>query len=232
MATNRSQHDLLMRMQMCVQQGKSDKHTDIPPGSRGQSGVVELVSQSLDSGLDAQTILNEGLIPGLREVGRRFAVGEAFIPELLIGARAMKAGVRVLEPALRAANAPTRGDVLLGTVRGDLHDIGKNLVAIMLESAGWQVEDLGVDCTPECFVEALERKPGAVVGMSALLTTTMLNMRETIAAVRERRSDTIVLIGGAPVTQQFADEIGADGYAENPSDAIELLDRLAPGGHR
>ncbi len=228
MSTGDEDRGLPGRIARCVESGKLDAETDIPRGSRGQPGVVELVREGLQRGLPAKQLLDDGLLAGLSAVGRRFAAGEVFIPEVLIAARAMKAGVELLRPHLSAGEAEPRGEFIIGTVRGDLHDIGKNLVAIMLEGAGWRVHDLGVDCPPQRFVEALREHPGAAVGLSALLTTTMLHMKDTVAAIRDAFPQTVILVGGAPVTEDFAREIGADGYGADPQQAIEILDRLCP----
>lgn len=228
MSTDPQPDGLLEQIARCVQTGKLDANTDIPRGSRGRPGVVELVREALERGLPAKAVLDDGLLAGLNVVGRRFAAGEVFIPEVLVAARAMKAGVELLRPHLTAGDTQPRGEFIIGTVRGDLHDIGKNLVAIMLEGAGWRVHDLGVDCPPERFVEALRAHPGAAVGLSALLTTTMLNMKDAVAAIRETSPQTVILVGGAPVTADFAREIGADGYGADPQQAIDILDRLCP----
>ncbi|MFH0979927.1 MAG: cobalamin-dependent protein [Planctomycetota bacterium] len=212
----------------CVRLGKTDAGTDIPRGTKGQPGVVEWVRRALHDGVKPRTILEQGLLPSMQETGRRFAAGEIFLPEVLIAARAMQAGVAELKPALAGGELPTRGVFIIGTVRGDLHDIGKNIVGIMLQGAGWRVEDLGVDCPAERFLETLGRHPGGAVGLSALLTTTMLNMREIVAAIHACRPHTVVLVGGAPVTAAFAGRIGASGYAADPVQAIELLNRLMP----
>ncbi|MFH1745513.1 MAG: corrinoid protein [Planctomycetota bacterium] len=222
-------HDnILARISACVQAGKADADTNIPLGSRGQPGVAELVAQAVDEGLSPQSILKQGLMAGLQVIGQKFAANEVFIPEVLIAARAMHAGVDRLKPLFAGQDMSSRGVFVIGTVRGDLHDIGKNLVAMMMAGAGWQVVDLGVDCQPEQYIEALEQHPGCAIGLSALLTTTMMAMRETVQAIRARQPDTVILVGGAPVTDEFASKIGASGYAPDPAAAIALLDRLLP----
>jgi 5-methyltetrahydrofolate--homocysteine methyltransferase len=216
----------------CVEQGKTDAATNIPAGSRGQPGVVELVATALGAGESPEAVLKHGLLAGMQVVGRKFAANEVFIPEVLISARAMRAGLGALRPAFTGRPMPQRGVFVIGTVRGDMHDIGKNLVGMILEGAGWQVVDLGIDCAADAFTAAVQQRPGCVVGLSALLTTTMLHMRDTIAAIRASSPDTVILVGGAPVSAAFAEEIGASGYAADPVAAIELLDRLVPaGGH-
>jgi methanogenic corrinoid protein MtbC1 len=218
-------------MRRCIAAGKADADTDLPPGSAGQPGVAELVTTALAEGIDAATILREGMLPAMGAVGERFAANEIFIPEVLIAARAMHAGFAVLKPAFVEQDVPTRGTFVIGTVAGDLHDIGKNLVAIILEGAGWQVVDLGTNVEPDGFAAAVKDHPGCAVGLSALLTTTMVNMPAAIGAIRSVHADTPVLVGGAPVTQAYADEIGADGYADNPTAALALLDRLVPSNN-
>lgn len=190
--------------------------------------VEETVQAALDDGVPAATLLNEGLIKAMSEVGRLFEEGEYFVPEMLIAARAMKAGLAILKPKLIDADIKPIGKVAAGTVKGDLHDIGKNLVCMMLEGAGFEILDLGTDVTPEQFVDAVKSGGAHVIAMSALLTTTMPNMKNTVDALVEAgiRDDVKVMIGGAPVTQAYADEIGADGYAPDASRAATLAREL------
>jgi len=184
-------------------------------------GVSEGVQGALEAGQDPGEILNQGMISAMAEVGRRFEAQEMFVPEMLIAARAMKAGMAILKPYLLEADIEPVGRVVLATVKGDLHDIGKNLVGMMLEGAGFEVVDLGVDVAPEGFVEAVQEHRPDFVGMSALLTTTMPSMGTTVEALEEAglREQVKVMVGGAPVTQQFAEEIGADIYAPDASSA-------------
>jgi 5-methyltetrahydrofolate--homocysteine methyltransferase len=181
----------------------------------------DLVKQALAASLPADQILNEGLIAGMGEVGRLFEAGEFFVPEMLIAARAMKGGLELLRPHLAAANVQAVGKVVIGTVQGDLHDIGKNLVAMMLEGAGFEVIDLGTDVSPDKFVAAVKEHQPNLVGCSALLTTTMPKMKTTIEALTEAglRGSVKVMIGGAPVTDKYASDIGADVYAPDASSA-------------
>jgi len=183
--------------------------------------VPELVKQALNEGAPPEKILNQGLISGMAEVGRLFEEGEFFVPEMLIAARAMKAGLALLRPHLAAANVKAVGKVIIGTVQGDLHDIGKNLVGMMLEGAGFEVIDLGADVSPDKFVAAVKEHRPDLVGFSALLTTTMPKMKTTIQALTEAglRGSVKVMIGGAPVTEKYAAEIGADLYAPDASSA-------------
>ncbi|MGE5617989.1 MAG: corrinoid protein [Sphingomonadaceae bacterium] len=189
----------------------------------GNAGrVKEMVQQALNEGSAPQEILDSALIPAMDIVGDKFSKQEFYIPEMLIAARAMQAGLGILKPLLAAGGGASRGKVVIGTVKGDLHDIGKNLVAMMLQGAGFDVVDLGADVKPARFVEAVQSEKPAFVMMSALLTTTMLSMKETIEALKAAglRDEVKVGIGGAPVTQRFADEIGADFYAPDATGAV------------
>lgn len=194
----------------------------------GQAQEVEQgVQGALDQGIDADVILNESLIPAMGEVGKRFEKGEFFVPEMLISARAMKAGLAILKPYLIDSGVESAGIVAIGTVQGDLHDIGKNLVAVMLEGAGFEVRDLGVDVPPETFVDAAN-EGAQVIGLSALLTTTMPKMEQTIQAMREANvlNKVSVIIGGAPVTESYAQQIGADAFAPDASSATRVIRQL------
>ena len=184
-------------------------------------GTKKLVNQALDEGIPPDKILNQGLIAAMSEVGRLFEIGEFYVPEMLIAARAMKGGLEILRPKLAEADVQPVGRVVIGTVQGDLHDIGKNLVAMMLEGAGFDVIDLGTDVTPQKFVEAVQKHQPNFVGLSALLTTTMPKMKTTIQELEATglRSKVKVMIGGAQVTQKYADDIGADLYAPDASAA-------------
>jgi 5-methyltetrahydrofolate--homocysteine methyltransferase len=190
--------------------------------------VVELTRRAVKTGLSAEAILNRGLLAGMDVVGERFGAHEIFLPEVLLAARAMKRGVNVVKPLLAAGDIPNRGTIVLGTVNGDVHDIGKNLVGIMLEGAGFSIVDLGTGVEPETFADTAVAENASVVGLSALLTTTMTGMRDVVELFRGRGLDDAihVIVGGAPVTQAYADEIGAAGYAYDASSAVELVKRL------
>ena len=190
--------------------------------------VKELTQKALDDGVSPGEILNAGLIKGMSVVGERFKNNEFYVPEVLIAARAMHSGMDILKPKLAESGVEPIGTVLLGTVKGDLHDIGKNLVAMMLEGAGFEVIDLGIDVPPEKFVQAVEEQGGDVIAMSALLTTTMTQMKTTLEALEEAgvKGKIKTLIGGAPVTQNYADEIGADGYARDAASAADKAKEL------
>ena len=189
----------------------------------------EVTKAALAAKVDPTELVQKYMIPAMDEVGKRFECNEYFVPELLIAARAMKTSLELITPLLAEIGAEPVGRVVIGTVQGDLHDIGKNLVASMLEGGGFQVIDLGVDVPPERFVEAAREKDGTIVALSALLTTTMTMMKNVIQALEKAgvRRKTKVMIGGAPITQQYADEIGADGYSDNASAAVALARKLA-----
>jgi 5-methyltetrahydrofolate--homocysteine methyltransferase len=195
----------------------------------GRAKIVKtLVTDAVAEGVPAETILNDGLIVGMNELGILFKNNEVYVPEVLIAARAMKTGTEILKPLLADANAQSRGVVAIGTVKGDLHDIGKNLVGMMLEGAGFTVIDLGVDVSPEAYIDAVKNQGAQIVGMSAQLTTTMPSIKLSIDAIREAgvREKVKIMIGGAPVTQSFADEVGADGYSPDAASAADLAKLL------
>ena len=193
-----------------------------------RDSAVEYVQVALDANLDANAILQEGLILAMNEVGRLFEEGEYFVPEMLISARAMKSGLELIKPLLVGGDIRPVGRIALGTVKGDLHDIGKNLVGIMLEGSGFAIYDLGTDVSPEQFVEVIQANEIDLIGLSALLTTTMPMMETTIQAIQNAglRSQVKIIIGGAPITQEFADKIGADGFAPDASQATKLAVEL------
>ncbi len=188
--------------------------------------VKELTQTELDAGTEINTILNEGLIGAMDIVGKKFSDGEFFVPEMLQAAKAMKAGLEVLKPHLSGAAAVTKGTIVIGTVKGDLHDIGKNLVAMMMEGAGFNVVDLGVDVAADKFVQSVRENNAGVVALSALLTTTMPAMETTVTAIKEASLGAKTIVGGAPVTETYADQINADGYSDDAPGAVELARKL------
>ena len=200
--------------------------TAVIEGDLGE--IADLTDDALDDGLSAEQILNEGLMLGMDHVGVEFKAGNMFVPEVLRSAKTMQNSMDILKPLLAESGVKMVGKVLLGTVKGDLHDIGKNLVGMMCEGAGFEIKDLGKDVAPEDFVEAVKEFEPDVVGMSALLTTTMRAMESTIKVLEEAglRDKVKIMIGGAPVTQAFADQIGADGYASNAASASELAKKF------
>jgi 5-methyltetrahydrofolate--homocysteine methyltransferase len=193
-----------------------------------QKKVAELVKEALEKGVRVETLLNDGLIAGMAIIGEHFKKNEIYVPEVLVAARAMKSGMEVVRPLLAESNIEPVGTVVMGTAKGDLHDIGKNLVAMMLEGAGFNVVDAGIDVSPEKFIELARENGADVVGISALLTTTMPGMENTIKAVKEAglAGKVRIIIGGAPVTQRFADEIGAEGYAPDAASAVDKVKEL------
>ena len=198
---------------------------------KGKSKLIAAaVQEALDAGADPLDILNQGMIEAMGNIGEKFKNNEIFVPEMLVAARAMKKGVAVLKPYLASDATGALGKVIIATVAGDLHDIGKNLVAMMIESAGFEVIDLGVDVPIDKIIETYRENPDTkIIGLSTLLTTTMPALRDTVAAINEQdfRSKVKVMIGGAPITQEFADEIGADGYSEDAASAATLAKELA-----
>ena len=205
--------DVLQQISEKLQQGKAPD-------------VEALVKQAIDANVPVEQILNDGLLSGMGVIGEKFKKNEVYVPEVLIAARAMKAGMAVLEPLLKEADVKPVGIVAIGTVKGDLHDIGKNLVCMMLQGAGFKVVDLGVDCDAEKFVASAKESGAQVIGCSALLTTTMPQMKSVVEAIKAAGLDTKVMIGGAPVTQNYADEIGADGYAPDAASAADTAKEL------
>ncbi len=190
--------------------------------------TAALVQQALDEGMGPGEVLTGGLVVGMDAVGRDFKAGELFVPEVLIAARAMHAGMDILKPLLAEADVPSAGKYAVGTVKGDLHDIGKNLVRMMIEGGGFEVIDLGVDVSPQGFVDAVRENQPDIIGLSALLTTTMTNMKGVIEALEEAglRGSVKIMIGGAPVTDAYAKEIGADGYAADAATAVDVAREL------
>jgi 5-methyltetrahydrofolate--homocysteine methyltransferase len=201
-------------------------HTLISQGKTAE--VKRLTEEALERGEPVESILKNGLIQSMERIGVRFKSGEIYIPEVLIAARAMHAGMAVLKPVLSKSTGVMAGKILLGTVKGDLHDIGKNLVAMMLEGGGFEVVDLGIDVPPEKFIEAIQKHRPQAVALSALLTTTIKEMKNTIQALEKTnlRKGVKVIVGGAPVTEKFAKEIGADGYAPDAASAVDLVKSL------
>ena len=196
------------------------------------TGATDGIQAALIADLQPEIILNDGMIAAMKEVGRRFEEGDYYVPEMLVAARAMQAALSLLKPSLVANNVKSSGKVAIGTVKGDLHDIGKNLVALMLEGAGFEVKDLGVDVVPEKFIEAISSGDVNIVALSALLTTTMPHMKRTIETIEQAglRDKVKIIVGGAPVTQSYADEIGADGFSADASSAPGLVEYLLQAG--
>ena len=219
--------DTLESLMNCVELGKINKTSPFPPSLKGQDGADELCKLALDEGINPQVILNQGLIPGMSKIGEKFSQGKAFVPEMLISARAMTAAMEHLKPFFTTGEIKRKGTFVIGTVSGDLHDIGKNIVAMTIEGSGWEVIDLGVDVKPEKFIETIEKHPECVVGLSALLTTTMANMGVIVKEIKNKFPNKKILVGGAPLTQDFCNKIGASFYSPDPQGAVEFLKKVA-----
>lgn len=218
---------VLANIAKCVEAGKIDKSSPYPPDMKGQEGADELTKAAIEGGIKPDDILEKSLIPAMAVVGERFSRKEIYVPQMLMAAKAMNGAMKHIKPFFQSGETKRKGKFIIGTVAGDLHDIGKNLVSMMIEGGGWEVIDLGVDVGTDKFIKAIEENPGALVGMSALLTTTMENMRKTVAAIREKYSGVKVLIGGAPVTWDYCEKIGADFYSPDPQGAVNYLKQFA-----
>ncbi len=218
--------ELLGKISICVEAGKINKTSPFPPSMKDQDGADELTKQALDEGVAPDDILSQGLVPGMENIGVKFRENKVFVPEVLMAAKAMSAAMGHLRPFFQSGEVKRKGTMVIATVQGDLHDIGKNLVAMMVEGAGWEVIDLGVDAGPEKYLEEIEKNPSCTVGISALLTTTMVNMENIVKKIKEKYPDIKILIGGAPLTQQFCDKINADFYSPDPQGAVEYLNAL------
>lgn len=218
--------DILNRIALCVQTGKIDKVSPYPPDMKGQDGADELTKQALEEGKKPDEILENALITAMAVVGDRFSRKEIYVPQMLMAAKAMNSAMKHLKPFFQSGETKRKGKFIIGTVSGDLHDIGKNLVAMMIEGGGWEVIDLGVDVGTEKFMKAVEENPGAVVGLSALLTTTMESMKKTVLSLKEKHHGLKILVGGAPVTQDYCNRIGADFYSPDPQGAVNYLKQL------
>jgi len=219
-------NEILTRLSRCVELGKIDKLSPYPPDMKGQDGADELAKMALDSGIKPDAILEEALIPAMANVGNRFSRKEIYVPQMLMAAKAMNGAMKHIKPFFQSGETKRKGKFVIGTVAGDLHDIGKNLVAMMVEGGGWEVIDLGVDVSAEKFLKAIEDNPDAVIGLSALLTTTMENMKKTVTLVKEKHPASKILIGGAPVTMDYCQKIGADYYSPDPQGAVNYLNQL------
>ena len=219
--------ELLEKLLEAVEFGKIDKKSPYPPQLKGLDGSHELTISAIEAGISPQRILENALIPAMEKVGKKFSDNKIFVPQMLMSARAMGASMFQLKPYFTSGEIKTKGTFIIGTVKGDLHDIGKNLVAMMVEGGGWTIVDLGVDVGSDRFIDALKNHPGAIVGLSALLTTTMVNMGEIVNSIKEHMPETKILIGGAPVNDEYCRKIGADFYAPDPQKAVEYLNLQA-----
>ena len=221
-----NKEELLLRLLECVEFGKVNKDIPYPPHMKGMDGADELTLQALEQNIKPGDILNEALIKAMERVGQKFTEKKIFVPQMLVSAKAMNTALAHLRPFFQSGEVRRRGSFIIGTVTGDLHDIGKNLVAMIVEGSGWEVIDLGVDVNAQKFNEAISLHSGAIVGLSALLTTTMVNMRSIIYDIKKYHPDTKIIIGGAPVNEHFRAETGADAYAHDPNGAVIYLNSL------
>ncbi|PKO96550.1 MAG: cobalamin-binding protein [Bacteroidetes bacterium HGW-Bacteroidetes-6] len=211
------------KISICIQRGKVNFDSPYPPDMKGLPGADELTGEALQNGIKANEILTGAMIPAMGIVGEQFKDKKLFVPQVLMSAKAMNSALKHLKPYFSSGEIQRRGTFIIGTVAGDLHDIGKNLVSMMIEGSGWDVIDLGVDVKSEQFLEAVGSNPNAVLGMSALLTTTMESMEKSVRQIRESYPDLKILVGGAPLNSEFAKRIGANLYAPNPQVAVEYL---------
>lgn len=219
-------NEILDKISLCVEFGKINKASPYPPNMKEQDGADELTGRALAEGVKPDEILENALVPAMAKVGEKFSRKEIYVPQMLMAAKAMNSALAHLKPFFQSGETKRKGKFIVGTVSGDLHDIGKNLVAMMIEGGGWEVIDLGVDVGTEKFLKALDENPGAVIGLSALLTTTMENMKKTVTAIKEKHSGSKILIGGAPVTMDYCVKIGADFYSPDPQGAVNYLKKL------
>ena len=218
--------ELLEKLLEAVELGKVDKKSPYPPQLKDQDGAYELAKNALEQGCKPEEILENALIPAMENVGNRFSRREIYVPQMLMSAKAMSGAMIHLKPFFQSGATKRKGTFIIGTVTGDLHDIGKNLVAMMVEGGGWEVIDLGVDVGSDKFIRAIEEKPDAVIGLSALLTTTMENMKTIVGNIKAKYAGSKILVGGAPVTQEYCIKIGADFYSPDPQGAVNYLKQL------
>ena len=220
--------ELLNKIMSNVIEGREDKDAPFPEGKVGELGVKELTQQAVEQKIDVNEIINKGLLPGMKVVGEKFETGEYFLPDLLIAAKSLQAGMEVLKPLLVKSKVKSLGKAAVGTVKGDIHDMGKTLVKLMFEGAGFEVIDLGIDVPKEKFINVVKEEKVQLLGMSSLLTTTMLEMGAVIDCLKEEglRGRVKVMVGGAPVTEEFAEKIGADGYAIDAVRAVTKAKEL------
>lgn len=216
--------NVVERIALCVERGKISRQSPFPPDMKDQDGAEDIAAEAIKLGIKPDELL-EGCMLGMERIGEKFSQNKVFIPELLMSAKAMTSVMNHLKPFLESGEVKHRGKLVIGTVSGDLHDIGKNLVAMTIRGHGFDVIDLGVDISSEKFINAIDEYPGCFAGLGTLLTTTMGNMEKSVRAIKEKYPDIKVLIGGAPVNQDFCDKIGADFYAADPQSAADYLNR-------
>lgn len=219
-------NEILDKIAKCVEVGKINRTSPYPPAMKDQDGADELASLALQEGVKPDQILENALIPAMAIVGEKFSRKEIYVPQMLMAAKAMNSAMVHLKPFFQSGETKRKGQFIIGTVAGDLHDIGKNLVAMMIEGGGWEVIDLGVDVGTDKFMKAIEANPGAIIGLSALLTTTMENMKKTVVSIKEKYPSSTILVGGAPVTMDYCLKIGADFYSPDPQGAVNYLKKI------
>ena len=217
--------ELVKKISICIERGKINKSSSYPANMKGEDGADEISHSALEQGVKPDVIL-KACNDGMQKIGEKFSRNEVFVPELLMSANAMKAVMVHLKPYFQLGSVKAKGRFVLGTVSGDLHDIGKNLVAMVVEGNGWEVIDLGVDVKSSKFIDSLKENPAGIIGLSALLTTTMVNMSKTVQEIKTNYPGTKVIVGGAPLTMDAAKKMGADGYALNPQGAVEFLNTM------
>lgn len=215
--------ELLSKLAFCIERGKVNSSSKFPADLIGQPGVEEITSELLQKNIPPKTILDEALLKGMNKIGEKFRDGKIFIPDVLISAKAMNSAMDILKPYIVKGDLKLKGKVILATVKGDLHNIGKNLVKMVLEGGGWEVIDLGIDVSSEKIIDALQKNEVKAVGLSALLTTTMLNMEEIVSELKKSFPHLLVAVGGAPLNKKFADEIKADLYSPDPQGFLDYL---------
>ena len=219
-------NEIVIRIGQCIERGKINKISPYPNDMKGMDGADELTRQALEEAVGPDVIL-QACNDGMQRIGERFSRNEVFVPELLMAAKAMHAVMNHLEPFFKSGSVKTKGKFVLGTVAGDLHDIGKNLVRMVVEGNGWEVVDLGVDVKPAKFIDAVKNSPGCIVGLSTLLTTTMVNMSKTVQEIKTQFPATKIIVGGAPLTMDAALKMGADGYSHDPQGAVVFLEKTS-----
>ena len=226
MLTTKTMNDILEQIALCVENGKINQKSPYPPSMKGQLGADELTLQALEEGVAPADVLSKGLIVGMGRIGVKFRENKVFVPQVLMSAKAMSGAMAHLKKYFMDGSVKRKGKLIIGTVEGDLHDIGKNLVSMIAEGNGYEVIDLGVDVPAEKFIDAIKVNPGAFVGMSALLTTTMANMEKINKQIKSEFPEVITCVGGAPLNNEFAQKIGADYYTDEPQALVEILDKL------
>lgn len=217
--------ELFEKIAHCVEFGKINLASPYPPNMKGQEGADELTKKAIESGANPDDVLKKGLVIGMEKIGVKFRENKVFVPQVLMSAKAMSTAMEHLKPFFQSGAVKRKGIFVIGTVAGDLHDIGKNLVSMMVEGSGYEVVDLGTDVSSQKFIDAVKQNPGCFVGLSALLTTTMTNMEKIVSEIKAESPDTKVLIGGAPVSEDFKNKINADFYSPDPQGAVDYLNQ-------